>query len=303
MNRAADPSAAAQPGKTASQPWRDHLWWSADGLRLHARVYGENSAGLPILCLPGLTRNARDFEVLAPLLAQTNPVYALNLRGRGESAYAKDSLTYVPLTYAQDVAAMLDAAGIDRFISIGTSLGGIVTMLLAAMLPGRLAGAVFNDVGPEIDATGLARIRTYVGQSGSEPTWVHAARSAADTHGVAYPDWQIDDWLRFVKRTHRVTPEGRIVADYDPNIAQPFRVPGGESGGDLWPAFAALKTVPTLIVRGGESDILAASTAQMMLDRLDSGTLITIPGTGHAPTLDEPAAQTAITALVARAAG
>ena len=279
--------------------WHDHIWWSPDGVRLHARVYPGNPAALPVLCLPGLTRNARDFEALAPALAAGRTVYAVNLRGRGESGYAKDSLTYVPLTYAQDVAALLADRGIDRFITVGTSLGGIVTMLLAAMLPGRLAGAVLNDVGPVVEPDGLARIRTYVGQNINHPTWVHAARASERTHGDAYPHWALEDWLRFAKRTHRLTPEGRIVADYDPNIAQPFKVPGGETGGDLWPAFAAMQAVPTLIVRGERSDILAEATAARMLTELAQGRIITVPDTGHAPTLDEPAVREAIMAHLA----
>jgi pimeloyl-ACP methyl ester carboxylesterase len=277
-----------------SANWHDHIWWSGDGVRLHVRIYPGDSDALPVICLPGLTRNARDFDGLAPALAGKHMVYAVNLRGRGESGYAKDSLTYVPLTYAQDVAALLADRQIDRFVSIGTSLGGIVTMLLAAMLPGKLAGAVFNDVGPEIGADGLARIRAYVGQNVNHPTWMHAARASEATNRDVYPHWGIEDWLVFAKRTHRLTPEGRIVADYDANIAQPFRVPGGETGGDLWPAFAALKAVPTLIIRGENSDILAPETAQRMLAALDRGRLVTVSDTGHAPTLDEPEVRAAI---------
>jgi pimeloyl-ACP methyl ester carboxylesterase len=284
----------------STNPWTDHVWWSADGIRLHARVYPGDATALPLLCLPGLTRNARDFEALAPALAGGRTLYAVDFRGRGDSGYAKDSLTYVPLTYAQDVAVLLADRGIDRFMTVGTSLGGIVTMLLAAMLPGRLAAAVLNDVGPVIEEAGLARIRGYVGQSGIQPTWVHAARAAAEANADVYPHWQIEDWLRFAKRTHRLTPEGRIVLDYDPNITQPFKVPGGESSGDLWPAFAAMKAVPTLILRGGKSDILSAKTAQAMLAALDYGRLVEIADTGHAPTLDEPEALTAITAHLAR---
>jgi pimeloyl-ACP methyl ester carboxylesterase len=294
---------AAHASNTGAQgaTWHDHIWWSGDGVRLHARVYPGDPAALPLLCLPGLTRNARDFDGLAPALAGERTVYAINLRGRGESGYAKDSLTYVPLTYAQDVAALLADRAIDRFQAIGTSLGGIVTMLLAAMLPGRLAGAVFNDVGPDIAPAGLARIRAYVGQNVNHPTWIHAARAAEEVNRDVYPQWALEDWLVFAKRTHRLTPEGRIVADYDPNIAQPFRVPGGEAGGDLWPAFAAMKAIPTLIVRGGDSDILATSTADRMLAALDHGRLLTVPNIGHAPTLDEPDVRAAIAAHVAGA--
>lgn len=282
--------------------WRDHYWWSNDGVRLHARVYdpltqpGEDA--LPLLCIPGLTRNARDFDVLAPHLAQHRRVYALNLRGRGESGYAKDAMSYVPLTYAQDVIAMLADLGIERFATVGTSLGGLVTMLLAATQPGRLAAAVLNDVGPELNPAGLDRIKNYVGQSASYPTWVHAARAIGVTNADVYPRWGLEEWLVMAKRTHRLTREGRIVADYDSNIAQPFKLPGGEAGVDLWPAFDALKGVPTLIVRGARSDILAADAGERMAARLPGARLVTVPDVGHAPTLDEPEAVAAIDGLL-----
>lgn len=237
--------------------------------------------------------------MLAPRLAKDCSVYVLDIRGRGSSGYAKDAMSYTPLTYLQDVAMMLDDLAIERFISIGTSLGGLVTMLIAATQPGRLAGAVLNDVGPEIDATGLDRIKSYVGQAANFPTWVHAARSIAATNSAVYPDWSLEDWLVMAKRTHRLTPEGRIVADYDSNIALPFKIPGGEAGVDLWPAFDALKAVPTLVLRGQLSDILSARTARKMASRLNQGTVVTVPRVGHAPTLDEPVAVAAIEALIA----
>jgi pimeloyl-ACP methyl ester carboxylesterase len=293
---------ATRPVQSASHAWRDHYWWSNDGVRLHARVYDPptDTGALPLLCLPGLTRNARDFDRLAPHLAQARRVYAIDLRGRGDSGYAKDALSYVPLTYVQDVVALLTGEGVERFICVGTSLGGLVTMLLGATQPGRLAAAVLNDIGPDIDPRGLARIRCYVGQIGNFPTWVHAARSIAAANADAYPDWTLEDWLAMVKRTHRLTREGRIVADYDSNIAQPFKVPGGEAGVDLWPAFDALKSVPTLILRGVLSDILAPDTAQQMVSRLAQARLVTVPMVGHAPTLDEPEAVGAIDALLSR---
>ena len=160
--------------------WQDIFWWSRDGLRLHARDYPGDGAALPVLCLPGLTRNARDFDVLAPRLAGKRRVLAVDLRGRGESAYAKDPMSYVPLTYAQDIAALLAEQKIDRFVAIGTALGGIVAMLLAGLVPGRIAGVLLNDVGPDIEPTGLARIRGYVGRSSTWPTWMHAARATQE---------------------------------------------------------------------------------------------------------------------------
>lgn len=282
----------------AAPEWTDHYWWSADGLRLHCRLYGAAGGGaaVPLLCLPGLTRNARDFGALAPALAADGPVAAIDLRGRGDSAYAKDPMTYVPLTYVQDIALLLDSLGWRRFAVIGTSLGGLVAMLLAGTMADRFAGAVLNDVGPQLEPAGLARIRAYVGSVSSQPTWLHAARQTATQNAAVYPDYHIQDWLRMVHRTHRLTPEGRIVADYDKQIAAPFRLPGGEAGVDLWPAFDALAAHPLLIVRGALSDILAAETAGQMLARAHAGSLFTAARVGHAPTMDEPGARAAIDA-------
>ena len=288
---------STQPSPT-SAAWTDHFWWSADGIRLHCRLYGADTdigAGVvPILCLPGLTRNARDFDALAPALGVDGPVAAVDFRGRGDSGYAKDAMTYVPLTYVQDVALLLESLKWQRFAVIGTSLGGLVAMLLAGTMPGRFAGAVLNDVGPELEAAGLERIRGYVGSAPSQPTWLHAARQTAELNAAVFPHYNIHDWLRMVHRTHRLTPEGRIVADYDKQIAAPFRLPGGEAGIDLWPAFDALAALPLQIVRGAQSDILATVTAQKMLARASDGALCTVPNIGHAPTLDEVEAREAI---------
>ncbi len=282
--------------------WQDVYWWSKDSLRLHARDYPGDAAALPVLCLPGLTRNARDYDLLARRIAGKRRVLAVDLRGRGESAYAKDPMSYVPLTYAQDIAALLAEQKIDRFVAVGTSLGGIVTMLLAGMLPGRIAGALLNDVGPEIEAAGLGRIRGYVGRSSTWPTWMHAARATQEANGEIYPDWGIEEWLAMAKRLYRLNANGRIVLDYDLKIAEPFRVPGNEAGPDMWRALAALGQAPVLVVRGGKSDILSAATAERMVAQLPDAELVTLPGIGHAPTLSEPAVQGAIDRLLARAA-
>lgn len=282
--------------------WRDHYWWSADGVRLHARVYdGPDAAAAapPILCMPGLARNARDFEDLAPHVAQHRRTVVIEFRGRGESAFAKDPMTYVPLTYVQDVVLLLDELGIDRFATIGTSLGGLVSMLMAASMAGRLVGAVLNDVGPELEKAGLDRIRDYIGTGGSQPTWMHAARAFAELNGAIYPVYGIHDWLRLTKRTHRLTPEGRIVTDYDKQIAAPLRLATDEQGIDLWPAYRALGDVPVLILRGALSDILAAGAAREMADALPKARLVEVPGVGHAPTLDEAEARAAIDAWAA----
>ena len=278
--------------------YSDGYWWSKDGLRLHYRDYAGPADKPPILCFPGLTRNARDYEGLAGRLAGQWRVLCVEFRGRGESAYAKDSMTYVPLTYLQDVEALLAELGVVRFVAVGTSLGGIVTMLLAATGAERLAGVVLNDVGPELNPSGLARIRTYVGKPVWHPTWMHAARAVAEGNADVYPGYGIEDWLRMAKRLYRVNSSGRIVLDYDMKIAEPFRVPGNEAGPDMWPTLDALEDRPVLVVRGERSDILGAETAGKMLARLPRGELVTVPGVGHAPTLDEPEAAAGIDRLL-----
>lgn len=286
--------------------YQDLYWWSRDNIRLHARDYAPAEAGNagqrpPILCLPGLTRNARDFETLAPrLAAQGWRVLAIDLRGRGESGYARDPMTYVPLTYVQDVEALLEMLGVPAYVAFGTSLGGIVAMLLAGAARERLAGALLNDVGPEIEPAGLQRIRGYVGRSSSWPTWVHAARALGEANGSVYPAYGLTDWIAMAKRLYRVNSAGRIVLDYDMKIAEPFRLPGNEAGPDMWRALDRLQGVPVAIVRGALSDILSEATAQRMAAALPEADLATVPRVGHTPLLDEPEAVAAIERLLAR---
>lgn len=279
-------------------------WESDDEVRLHYRDYPGRAAKSdgrpPIICMAGLTRNARDFEDVAERLADEWRVIAINFRGRGGSAAAKDPMTYVPTTYVRDVEALLRELNIDRYVAFGTSLGGIVTMLLAANAPGKLAGVVLNDVGPDIEPAGLSRIRTYVGKSNVWPTWMHAARAVQEGNADVYPNYRVEDWLAMAKRLYRLNSSGRIVLDYDMKIAEPFRVPGNEAAPDMWAAFDVLKKVPTLIVRGARSDVLSAKTAQKMVKRLDDAELVTVPDVGHTPMLTEPEAVAAIDRLLAR---
>ncbi|MBB5685064.1 alpha/beta fold hydrolase [Sphingobium boeckii] len=272
----------------------DGYWWSGDNLRLHYRDYPGSDAQPPVICIPGLTRNARDFEGVAARLAGERRVICVDLRGRGESAYAKDPMTYVPLTYAQDLERLIAELALNRFVMIGTSLGGIVSMLLAATGPARVAGVILNDVGPVIEQKGLDRIRGYVGRGSAWPTWVHAARTLGEVNAAVYPDYDLEDWLRMAKQLYKLNAKGRIVPDYDSKIAEPFRLPGGEAGVDLWPAIEAMKTVPLLMIRGALSDILSETTAAEVKKRVKGSKLVTVPETGHTPTLDEPAAARAI---------
>lgn len=280
--------------------YEDRFWTSSDGLNLHYRNYpGPDGGGkLPVLCLHGLTRNARDFGPLAESISATRRVLVPEMRGRGMSAYAADSDTYSPVTYVADVEKLLEEQGITRFIAIGTSMGGLMTMLMAAMKPGRLAAVVMNDIGPEVDTSGLERIAGYVGKGGSFPTWVHAARGLAEAHGSAFPDWDLDQWLEMAKRTMVVTQNGRIGFDYDMAIAEPFAKPGNAAPPNLWLAFEAIAGVPMLLVRGELSDLISPDTVKRMGVRNPRMRTITVPRVGHAPTLDEPEVREAIHALL-----
>ncbi|MEL6238510.1 MAG: alpha/beta hydrolase [Pseudomonadota bacterium] len=286
--------------------YEDKRWKSADGLELYYRDYAavdaaESDGGqrLPVICLHGLTRNSRDFADLAEHIAgQGRRVIVPEMRGRGLSDYAADSSTYNPAQYVVDVELLLSELGWDRFISIGTSMGGLMTMLLAAAKPGRLEGLVMNDIGPEVETSGLARIGGYVGQGRSYPTWMHAAKSLQSVHGEAFPDWDLDQWLEMAKRTLVVSQNGRISYDYDMAIAEPFSEPGNAAPSNLWLAYEALAGVPMVLVRGELSDLLSPETVKQMGVRNPKMSLVTVPRVGHAPTLDEPEARAAIDALL-----
>lgn len=280
--------------------YEDRFWTSSDGLNLHYRNYPgpERSTAPPVICMHGLTRNARDFAGLAEQLCATRRVIVTEMRGRGMSDYAPDSDTYTPPTYVADVEKLLAEQGIARFVAIGTSMGGLMTMLMAAAKPGRLAAVVMNDIGPELNSAGIARISGYVGQGRSYPTWVHAARGLAEAHAAAFPDYDLDQWLELAKRTMVVTQNGRISFDYDMAIAEPFGKPGNAAPPNLWLAYEALRGVPMLLVRGGLSDLLSEDTVKQMKARNPAMRFVTVPRVGHAPTLDEPEVRAAITALL-----
>ena len=280
--------------------YTDAYWTSADGLRLHYRDYAGRADRPVVVCLPGLTRNARDFEGLAGRLAGDWRVVCPDLRGRGDSAYAKDCESYVPGQYLEDLGILLEEPGFERIVLVGTSLGGILTMILTAKLGARVAGAVLNDIGPVVEASGLERIRGYVGQGRSFPTWMHAARALEETHGADFPDYAIADWLRHAKRTMVLSSNGRVVFDYDMKIAEPFAATQNAAPPDLWSAYDTLAGRPLLIVRGALSDILTGETLAEMLRRLPEAEALTVPRIGHPPTLDEPEVAAAIDRLLAK---
>lgn len=279
--------------------WNDGWFWSRDGLRLHYREMPGPADRPALLCLAGITRNSADFASLAARLAGQWRVVAVDLRGRGESAWPKDSLSYVPLTYLLDLGLLIEAAGLKRFVVLGSSLGGALALQLTTGHRAAMAGVVLNDYGPVVEAAGLARLRANVGRVGNWPTWIHAARDLAQRNGASYPDWTLPDWLAFAKRLCRLSAAGRITFDYDPRIAEPFRLPHGDAGSDLWLAFEALAGLPVLSLRGELSDVLSVGGQAAMAARLPQLRVVAVPRVGHAPTLDEPVAMAAIDELLA----
>jgi pimeloyl-ACP methyl ester carboxylesterase len=269
----------------------DYFWTAADGLRLHARRYAAWKSGLPILCLHGLTRNARDFEPVAPWLAGLgHPVIAADVRGRGGSRWDPAADYHLP-TYAQDVAALLDALDIPRAILLGTSMGGLIAMALATQAPDRIAGAIVNDVGPVIAEAGLTRIAAYVGKPVEIADWDAAAAYVHWQNEAAYPAFGPADWAAMARRL-MIERDGRIMPDYDPAIAQPK---GEVPRGDPWAAWAALvKAGPVLLIRGQRSDILERAVAEAMVAGRPNTRWLEVPAVGHAPTLDEPVVRAAI---------
>ena len=286
------------------KPFTHEHWQSADGLSLHFRDYPGSADRPPVVCLHGLTRNARDFEALAPhVAAQGWRVLVPEMRGRGRSAYAPDPATYAIPTYAADLLALLAQEDIQRFVAIGTSMGGLITMALAGVSPERIAGVVLNDIGPVVEPAGLERIKAYVGQGRSFPTWIHAARALADLHGDTHPAYALEDWLAMAKRTMTLVSNGRIAFDYDMKIAEPILASDQAAvPPDLWPMLRALAGRPAVLVRGALSTILSAETLTEMATALPGARIVTVAATGHAPTLDEPQVRVAIDAMLAELA-
>lgn len=284
----------------------DRTWQSADGLILHFRDYaarGEDADEMrpPVICLHGLTRNGRDFEDLAEHLSgQGWRVLTPDVRGRGKSDYAPDSATYALPTYVADLMTLLEQEGITQFVPIGTSMGGLMTMLLAGIAPDRIAGAVLNDIGPVIETDGLDKIKSYVGQGRSFPTWLHAARALEEVQTANFPNFEIEDWLTMAKRGMVLGNNGRIAFDYDMKIAEPIlSADAAAVPPDLWPAFEALAGRPLLFVRGAISSLFSEGTFAEMQRRIPTARAVTVEGVGHAPTLDEPEVREAIDALLA----
>ena len=269
----------------------DFFYASLDGQRLHARIYGEaNSPGWPIVCLPGLTRNAGDFHELALYLSskakQPRRVIAFDYRGRGQSDYDPDISHYNVGVEAGDVLAGLSALGIEQAAFIGTSRGGLIIHVLGALKPAVLKAIVLNDIGPVIETEGLALIRSYLDRAPKPKTPDEAVAAQRRAHGADFPALADTDWARMVAAIFRDTDAG-LVPDFDPALVDTLAgIDFSKPLPDLWPQFDALASVPLLAIRGANSKLLSAATFKAMQEHHPGMESIAVEGQGHAPFLD-----------------
>ncbi|MEM8987058.1 MAG: alpha/beta hydrolase [Pseudomonadota bacterium] len=266
---------------------------SSDGLRLFYRDYNTEADGCPILCLPGVSRNSRDFTELAERLSIRRRILCPDLRGRGFSDWDTDYKNYTPPVYLQDVLGLLRKEKIEKVALIGTSLGGIIAMLMAVAAPGVLERVVMNDIGPEIAPEGLQRVLDYLGTMPPQRNWEDAAKSVKANLGPAAPDLKDADWNTVARQVCREDKDGRVALDMDPKIGDAAREAAPPEG-DPWRLFQALTPIPTLAIRGALSDLLTDETFEKMALAKPDLERVTVPNRGHAPFLNEPAAWTAI---------
>ena len=263
-----------------------------DGLRLHVRSDGPRlSPNLPVVCLPGLTRTTEDFHDLATALAADRDtprrVYSLDSRGRGRSDYDKNPLNYNLNIELADLLAVLTALDIPPAVFVGTSRGGLLTMLLASARPTAIVGAIFNDIGPVIEPTGLARIKSYVGKLPQPKSFQEGAEILRRAFGQHFTQLSEDDWLKFSHRSYRKENQ-RLVPTYDVRIAKTLEgIDFNRPMPTLWSEFDALGRVPLLVVRGENSDLLSETTVAAMRARRPALESIVVPAEGHPPILSD----------------
>lgn len=269
--------------------YKDIYYQSTDGLSLYARDYAHPSPRATILCMHGLTRNSADFAGIADHLALHYRLIVVEQRGRGNSEWDSNQENYQPGVYVQDMFALLDQLGLDEVVLMGTSLGGLMSMIMVSMQPQRFSAAIMNDIGPVVNPAGLERIKDYVGKSVAVSSWEEAVAQQKAINGKEFPDFSESQWLEFARALYRENEEGVPVLAYDPAISGPMNdaqdtaVPP-----DLWPAFEAMKPLPVLLIRGVLSDILAPDCVAGMRARKPDLVVAEIPNRGHAPILDEP---------------
>ena len=267
----------------------DRFFHAQDDLRLHYRDYGDPlSTKTTVLCLPGLTRNARDFHEIALRLGGERRVLCPDYRGRGGSAYDPDPRRYVPMTYIGDLHHLSTLADVERAVVIGTSMGGLLAIGLAVIFPTLVAGVVLNDIGPTVEGPGLGRIIDYIGKDAPQADWpaavAHVKQMSKHLHFETEAQWQ-----RLAYGAFRRRDDGLLHVDWDVRLAEALRQ-DVQAMPDLWAMYRALRRVPLLTLRGERSDVLSAATFERMGREHPDCRQATIPGVGHVPALDEPLA-------------
>jgi pimeloyl-ACP methyl ester carboxylesterase len=283
-----------------SAPYTESFGTTHDGLRLYTRVYENQGRGAAtVLCLHGLTRNSRDFEDLAPHLQHHYRVIVPDLRGRGSSARDPNPQNYQPAIYVQDIVALLDTLSAAQVTVIGTSLGGLLAMMLGVGHRSRIAGIVLNDIGPEADPVGIERIKGYAGRLPPPKDWSDAIAQTKTMFGDAWPNLTAERWSTIARRGFREDASGALHVDADPMIGEMLRAAPAATA-TLWPFWQGLRGIPMLAIRGARSDILSAPTfARMKAENPDLEQL-EVAQRGHVPLLDEPECIAAIDAFLAR---
>ena len=274
---------------------------SSDGLNLYYRDFGADKPGTPVICLPGLTRNSRDFEDLANYLCDRRRVITTDFRGRGFSDYDPEWEHYHPLTYVGDVITLLDHLGIDKVIVIGTSLGGLCSMAMSFLHPTRIAGAVMNDIGPEINPAGIERVKEYTGRIPPVANWEDAIQQAREIYGEWLPGLSDEDWQKMAWRAYREDDNGVPRLDMDNNIGEAVRNVGPQKG-DPWELFTSFGDKPVTLLWGVNSDILTKDIIDKMLERKPDLEVVPVAHRGHVPLLDEPECIAAIDTYLERVA-
>lgn len=270
---------------------------SQDGLKLYYRDFGAENTGTPVICLPGLTRNSRDFEDLANYLSARRRVITCDFRGRGYSEYDENWENYHPLTYVQDTWTLLDHLGIDKIIVVGTSLGGLCAMVMATTQGERVAGVVMNDIGPEINPAGIERVREYTGRVPPVSSWDEAAEQSKEIYGDWLPGLSDEDWKKMAWRAYRENEKGVPHLDMDPNIGEAVRKVGAQKG-DPWALFDSFKDKPVTLLWGVMSDILTKDIIDKMTAKKPDLNVVAVPNRGHVPLLDEPECRAALDAFL-----
>jgi pimeloyl-ACP methyl ester carboxylesterase len=281
----------------------EYWFESHDGLRLFSRVYAGPAAAAPVvLCLHGLMRNGRDFGRLAAHLCTRYRVIVPDVRGRGLSARDTNFRNYQIPVYLQDLTTLLTHLGAPRVAIVGTSMGGLMAMVLAATAPQWVTAIVLNDVGPEVDPVGLERIRRYAGKAAPVRNWAEAIAQLRATYGVAWPDLSDERWAELVGLSYRENAQGVPEVDADPGIGELLRTTSAATP-DLWPLWGALARVPMLAIRGALSDVLSAATLERMRRSRPDLKTLTVANRGHPPLLDEPECIAATEEFLASSAG